>query len=81
MVKGIKWQDLITSYRQAEIDVSAHLDDAGMLHLVIDGEELLYCTQGQAELVFAILSRLFGKKLSKMLINVKKAPSEEAAKA
>lgn len=79
MVKGIKWKDLVSSYRSETVKVSAFVDDASMLNVNIDGERVLYCTPAQSELLFAILSRMYGKKLAKALINVKVDASEKVS--
>ena len=79
MVRGIKWNDLVAGYRSEVVSVSAFVDDAGMLTVNIDGEKVLYCTPSQSELLFTILSRLYGKKLSKALINVRPDASEKSS--
>ena len=68
---AVRWSDLLQSYSAPNVDVSVKRDDDGLIHVVVNGEELLCATISQTQLVFACLSRFFGKKTSKKLINVK----------
>ena len=68
------WSDLIRGHKAT--DVSVYKEDTGFIKVELNNEVFLECTLLQAKLIFASMSRFFGKKESKKLINVKRGKSE-----
>lgn len=75
MFRRYRWKDLIIGNK--EKDISVCKDTYGLFELTIDNEIKLNCTMMEAKLIFASMSRFFGKKESKKLINVKREKSEK----
>ena len=70
-----KWSDLVIGNKTK--DISVRKDVYGLFELTIDNEVKLNCTMTEAKLIFASMSRFFGKRESKKLINVKREKSEK----
>jgi hypothetical protein len=59
------------------VDISIENTPEGLVRVTIDGEVLFECTHTRSKLIFASLSRFFGKRESRRLINVKRGKSEK----